>query len=149
MYRGVQIKAAILMWALFRNSPDAETVFSGSKTEAFGKITPIRQIPEILFSLTGTTKAHRESRTVLLTMWVLLRKSRTDMFIRLKEIQAIAVQKDSMLSDTMKYSDSEYRRIKTDATRTEMFGWHLFLFYALRQSDKVIKFFITEPFYKA
>lgn len=88
------------------------TVFSGSRTEANGRIIPTRQIPATLFSSTGTTKVSPVRKTDRQIMLVSLRKLRTEKSTPSRETQATVVPKGSMLSDTMKYSDSEYRRIK-------------------------------------
>ena len=93
---------------------------------------------DIIFLIGTIRGVLPEIRTDLPTMWASLRRSKTEKSIPLKVTPATVVPKGNMLSDTMKYSDSEYRRIKTDATRTEMFGWRLFLFYAFCQSDKVV-----------
>ena len=88
------------------------TVFSGSRTEANGRIIPTRQIPATLFSSTGTTKVSPVRKTDRQIMLVSLRKLRTEKSTPSRETQATVVPKGSMLSGTMKYSDSEYRRIK-------------------------------------
>ena len=133
-FRGVRMSADILTQALYRNLQAASGVSNGSEIADYGRTEITNPVPVILSFLIGTTKARQARRTENPTMWALLRKSRTVLFILWRAIPAIAAVKITMPWGIMRYWGMVYYyiKIKRIAENLRLF-FHLILFEIIQK----------------